>query len=73
VKSPDGYGICPSCRHNTCQALAGRCTVMNAEFFFTFMGSPYCDCDCYKALHGISLPDRIAKTLWGEREENDAG
>jgi hypothetical protein len=63
-RSPDGYDICPACGHNTCQAVAGICTVMRPEYFFTFSGSPYCNCDCYKAIHGISLTEEILQLAW---------
>ncbi len=70
LRAPDGYAICPECGHHTSAAVAGRCTV--------FIPNPhagpqeplarYCDCDCYKALHGISLMDKI----FGGDGESDA-
>jgi len=55
-----GYDMCPDCGHHTSAAVAGRCTVILPVFDGDeFIRLRYCDCDCYKALHGISLMDKI--------------
>lgn len=58
--TPDGYDICPSCEHHT-SAFCGRCTViipvLDGEG--NVLSADYCGCDCYKALHGISLAEKI--------------
>ncbi len=64
MKTADGYDMCPECGHHTSACVAGRCTVMLPVFGpgDSFGGLRYCDCDCYKALHGISLMDKIFGT-----------
>jgi hypothetical protein len=60
AKAADGYDMCPACGHHTSAAVAGHCTVIKPVFYegggFELT---YCNCDCYKALHGISLMDKI--------------
>lgn len=63
-QTPDGYHICPGCGHHT-SAFAGRCTLIDPQTL------AYCGCDCYKAIHGESLHDKIARSLWEKRKEND--
>lgn len=58
--APDGYATCPQCGHHTSGAVAGRCTVLIPLFADgEFDGVRYCNCDCYKALHGISLMEKV--------------
>jgi hypothetical protein len=57
--TPDGYEICPACGHHTSAAVAGHCTVIVPEFSGDNWTLPYCNCDCYKAIHGISLSEKI--------------
>jgi hypothetical protein len=60
--TPDGYEICPACGHHTSAAVAGICTVMVPD-----NGTlPYCNCDCYKAIHGVSLFEKI----FGRKKES---
>ena len=64
VKAADGYDMCPDCGHHTSAAVAGICTVFIPDPDAR-QGEPlarYCNCDCYKALHGISLMDKIFGT-----------
>lgn len=70
--APDGYAICPACGHHTSAAVAGHCTVIvptaggedEHAAGYTFR---YCNCDCYLAIHGVTLQEVIAGYLRGER------
>jgi hypothetical protein len=60
TKTPDGYDMCPECGHHTSAAVGGHCTALVPLFADgEFDGVRYCNCDCYKALHGVSLMDKI--------------
>ena len=60
AKTADSYDMCPECGHHT-SAFCGSCTVMMPVFGDggDLLRVGYCGCDCYEALHGTSLMDKI--------------
>lgn len=60
TRTPDGYDMCPDCRHHT-SAFCGSCTaiVPLSSESGDLMALERCGCDCYKALHGVSLMEKI--------------
>lgn len=58
--TPDGYNVCPECGHHT-SAFCGSCTVIVPSFSAAgdLVRLGYCGCDCYRALYGVSLTDKI--------------
>ena len=62
AKTADGYDTCPECGHHTSACIAGRCTVILPVFDGDDFSLRYCDCDCHKALHGVSLTGKIFGT-----------
>ena len=69
AKTPDGYDMCPECGHNTSACLAGICTVIIPAKMIAGDLMPYCNCDCYRALHGISLMDKAFGATGMPRED----
>jgi hypothetical protein len=61
--TPDGYDMCPECGHHT-SAFCGSCTVMMPVFNErgAFLRLEYCGCDCYKALHGVPLLEKVSSS-----------
>lgn len=69
--TPDGYHVCPECGHHTSAAVAGCCTVILPVFSGggDLVRLGYCGCDCYKALHGVSLMEKIVISTRGQDRE----
>lgn len=59
-----GGGVgCPACGHHLSAAVGGSCSVFVPLPPGGEAHAGFCGCDCYRAVHGESLNDRLARHM----------